>query len=58
MYSYGSQYMIMILFSTTLGVVLTMQVTVPWIYMYPLKLVSINEVSYNVSVFFLVFYAC
>jgi len=54
MYSYGSQFMIMILFSTTLGIVLTMQVAVPW--MYPLKLVSINEVILHVFVQFSRFY--
>ena len=54
MYSYGSQLLIvMLLLSSTLGFVLTMQVAVPW--MYPLKLVSINEVSVNVSTNF-VFY--
>ena len=50
MYSYGSQFMVMILFSTTLGIVLTMQVAVPW--MYPLKFVSINEVILHVFVQF------
>src|SRR6218665_3123434 len=42
MYSYGSLYMAVMLVSFTLAIILTMQVAIPWLY--PLKLVSINEV--------------
>src|SRR6218665_3929857 len=42
LYSYGPQYLIMAPFSFVLGIVLVMQVAIPL--MYPLKLVSINEV--------------
>jgi len=41
MYSYGSNFFIMSMFSFTLAIILTMQVAVPWIY--PMKLVSVNE---------------
>src|SRR6218665_155277 len=43
MYSYGSHYFILSMFSFTLAIILTTQVAVPW--MYPMKLVSVNEVS-------------
>src|SRR5688572_21788004 len=43
MYSYGSQYMIMIMISLTLALILVIQVAVPWLY--PMKLVSVNEVN-------------
>jgi len=46
MYSYGSSYLIMNMMSYTLGIILIMQVIVPWLY--PLKLISINEVNWNV----------
>src|SRR5688572_18478660 len=42
MYSYGSQFLIMAMFSFTLGIILATQVAVPWLY--PMKLVSVNEV--------------
>src|SRR6218665_584059 len=43
MYSYGSLIIILMLVSFSLAIVFTMQVSIPWLY--PLKLVSINEVS-------------
>ena len=46
MYSYGPQFMVMTMFSVTIAIALTMQVVVPL--MYPLKLVSINEVKRNI----------
>src|SRR6218665_1023531 len=45
MYSYGAQFLIMAMFAFTVGVVLTMQVVVPWIY--PMRLVSLNEVKFH-----------
>src|SRR6218665_726565 len=42
MYSYGSLYMTVMIVAFTLAIILTMQVAIPWLY--PLKLVSINEV--------------
>jgi len=43
MYSYGSQFFLMYMFSCTLAILLTIQLAVPWIYR--LKLVSVNEVT-------------
>src|SRR5688572_1448340 len=45
MYSYGSHFIILMAISFTLAIILTMQVAIPWLY--PLKLVSINEVRTN-----------
>jgi len=42
MYSYGSLYIVLMATSFTLTILLTVQVAVPWLY--PLKLVSVNEV--------------
>src|SRR5688572_3327007 len=41
-YSYGSLYLVWAPVSVTLAIIFTIQVAIPW--MYPLKLVSVNEV--------------
>src|SRR5688572_32749073 len=42
MYSYGSLFIVLMSISFILAIILTMQVAIPWLY--PLKLVSVNEV--------------
>ena len=46
MYTYGSLFIVLMLVAFTVTIVLTLQVAIPWLY--PLKLVSINEVSGSV----------
>src|SRR5688572_18174967 len=50
MYSYGSLYIVLMLITIILAISLTMQVAIPWLY--PLKLVSVFEVSYQMIAFF------
>src|SRR6218665_1575498 len=50
MYSYGSSYLSMSLPAYMLGIMFTTQLVIPWLY--PLKLVSINEVNLNIFLIF------
>src|SRR6218665_2407973 len=48
MYSYGSLFIALMPVTCTLAIILTMQVAIPWLY--PLELVSVNEVRPKVVV--------